>query len=68
MTNRGGSTPGVKSLLATMRAHGAHTMLVSGGLRLFHLARGGSRRLPAERGNILLGDGHNLPGHAASPS
>ena len=37
--------PGAKSLLATMRAHGAHTMLVSGGFGLFHPARGGGGRL-----------------------
>ena len=35
--------PGAKSLLATMRAHGAHTMLVSGGFGYFtqRVARSG---------------------------
>ncbi len=33
--------PGAKSLLATMRANGAHTMLVSGGFGYFTRARGG---------------------------
>ena len=35
--------PGAKYLLATMRAHGAHTMLVSGGFGYFtrRVARGG---------------------------
>ena len=47
--------PGAKSLLATMRAHGAHTMLVSRRLRLFHPARGGSGGLSCRARQHLAG-------------
>jgi len=59
--------PGARSLLATMRANGAHTMLVSGGFTYF------TRRVPeaagfhAERGNMLLDDGAGLTGENDMP-
>src|SRR3569833_717261 len=49
--------PGAKSLLATMRAHGAHTMLVSGGFGYFTSRVAEAAGFHVERGNGLLVDG-----------
>jgi phosphoserine phosphatase len=61
-------TPGGRTLIATMRAHGAHTCLVSGGFTLF------TRRIAAmigfdeARANTLLIDGDGrLTGEVAEP-
>lgn len=59
--------PGAKALVATMKAHGAHTMLVSGGFTYF------TGRVAAEAGfdnaqaNILLDDGTVLTGEVREP-
>jgi phosphoserine phosphatase len=59
--------PGAKSLLATMRAHGAHTMLVSGGFGYFTQRVAEAAGFHAERGNTLLDDGVALTGEVAIP-
>jgi phosphoserine phosphatase len=59
--------PGAKSLLATMRAHGAHTMLVSGGFGYFTQRVAKAAGFHAERGNTLLDDGTHLTGEVSTP-
>jgi len=59
--------PGAKSLLATMRAYGAHTMLVSGGFQYFTSRVAAAAGFDAERGNVLLDDGKKLTGKVAEP-
>ncbi len=59
--------PGAKSLLATMRRHGAHTMLVSGGFGFFTRRVADEAGFHEERGNILLDDGMALTGAVAEP-
>ena len=59
--------PGAKSLLATMRADGAHTMLVSGGFGYFTQRVAEAAGFHAERGNTLLDDGAALTGEVATP-
>jgi phosphoserine phosphatase len=58
---------GAKSLLATMRANGAHTMLVSGGFGYFTQRVAQAAGFHAERGNTLLDDGAALTGEVAAP-
>jgi phosphoserine phosphatase len=59
--------PGAKSLLATMRAHGAHTMLVSGGFGYFTRRVAEAAGFHVERGNVLLDDGAALTGEVGMP-
>ena len=59
--------PGAKHLLATMRAHGAHTMLVSGGFGYFTQRVAQAAGFHAERGNTLLDDGVALTGEVSTP-
>ncbi len=59
--------PGAKSLLATMRANGAHTMLVSGGFGFFTRRVAEAAGFHEERGNILLDDGAHLTGLVGEP-
>jgi phosphoserine phosphatase len=59
--------PGAKSLLATMRAHGAHTMLVSGGFGYFTRRVAEEAGFHLERGNTLLDDGERLTGEVGMP-
>jgi phosphoserine phosphatase len=59
--------PGARSLLATMRAHGAHTMLVSGGFGYFTRRVAEAAGFHAERGNTLLDDGAALTGDVGLP-
>jgi phosphoserine phosphatase len=59
--------PGARSLLATMRAHGAHTMLVSGGFGFFTRRVAEAAGFHAERGNTLLDDGERLTGEVGLP-
>jgi phosphoserine phosphatase len=59
--------PGAKNLLATMRAHGAHTMLVSGGFGFFTRRVAEAAGFHEERGNILLDDGAALTGQVGEP-
>ena len=59
--------PGAKHLLATMRAHGAHTMLVSGGFGYFTQRVAEAAGFHIERGNTLLDDGKALTGEVGMP-
>jgi len=59
--------PGAKSLLATMRAQGAHTMLVSGGFGYFTRRVAEACGFHVERGNTLLDDGERLTGEVGTP-
>jgi phosphoserine phosphatase len=59
--------PGARSLLATMRANGAHTMLISGGFGFFTQRVAQAAGFHAERGNTLLDDGAALTGEVAMP-
>jgi phosphoserine phosphatase len=59
--------PGAKSLLATMRANGAHTMLVSGGFGFFTRRVAEAAGFHVERGNTLLDDGAALTGEVGMP-
>ncbi len=59
--------PGARSLLVTMRAHGAHTMLVSGGFGFFTRRVAEAAGFHVERGNTLLDDGVALTGEVGMP-
>jgi phosphoserine phosphatase len=59
--------PGARNLLATMRKHGAHTMLVSGGFGFFTRRVAEAAGFHAERGNTLLDDGEALTGEVSTP-
>ena len=59
--------PGATSLLATMRANGAYTMLVSGGFGYFTSRVAQAAGFHVERGNTLLDDGAALTGEVALP-
>ena len=51
-------TPGGRELVATMRAHGAYTCLISGGFTLFTSAIAAMIGFEENRGNeLLVGDG-----------
>jgi phosphoserine phosphatase len=61
-------TPGGRTLVATMRAHGAYTCLVSGGFTLFTQKIGAMIGFDEDRANILLVDGDaRLSGRVAEP-
>jgi phosphoserine phosphatase len=60
-------TPGGRELVATMRAHGAYTCLISGGFTLFTNAVGAMIGFQENRGNeLLIADG-KLTGKVAEP-
>ncbi len=59
--------PGARILLATMRKHGAHTMLVSGGFRYFTSRVAEAAGFHHEQANELLHDGAALTGEVADP-
>jgi phosphoserine phosphatase len=59
--------PGARALVATMRAQGAHTMLVSGGFEFFTAKVAQAAGFDAQRGNRLLDDGDRLTGDVAEP-
>jgi phosphoserine phosphatase len=58
---------GARSLLATMRAHGAHTMLVSGGFDFFTQRVAEAAGFHVHHGNTLLDDGVALTGDVKRP-
>ena len=61
-------TPGARTLVATMRAHGAHTCLVSGGFTLFTGRIAAMIGFDENRANTLLVDaGGRLTGQVAEP-
>lgn len=60
-------TPGARELVATMRAHGALTVLVSGGFSFFTSRVAASCGFDQYRANTLLDDGTVLTGRVAEP-
>ncbi len=64
MQERISLTPGARTLVATMRAHGAHTILVSGGFTFFTGAVAARAGFHEHRGNALEFTGGKLTGVA----
>jgi len=60
-------TPGGRTLIATMRAHGAYTCLVSGGFTLFSSKVAELIGFQENRANELLVEDGKLTGHVAEP-
>ncbi|SHJ03482.1 phosphoserine phosphatase SerB [Wenxinia saemankumensis] len=60
-------TPGGFELVATMKAQGAHTLLVSGGFTAFAARVGAALGFDAHRANILLAENGRLTGEVARP-
>ena len=60
-------TPGARTLVATMRRHGALTALVSGGFTFFTARVAALCGFDQHRANILLDDGTALTGDVAEP-
>src|SRR5581483_1647168 len=59
--------PGARALTGTMRAHGAHTLLVSGGFEFFTARVAAAAGFEANQGNRLLDDGERLTGQVGEP-
>jgi phosphoserine phosphatase len=60
-------TPGARELVATMRAHGAYSALVSGGFTFFTGRVAALVGFDMHRSNVLLDDGAALIGRVAEP-
>ena len=60
-------SPGANAVVATMRAHGAHCTLVSGGFTYFTRRVAMAAGFDAEFANTLLDDGATLTGLVAEP-
>ena len=60
-------TDGARALVATMRAHGAFTALVSGGFTFFTNRVAAGAGFDFHRANVLLDDGTALLGRVAEP-
>jgi len=60
-------TPGAQALLATMRKHGAKTVLVSGGFTYFTGRVAEAAGFERHHGNVLLHDGVSLTGLVGEP-
>lgn len=60
-------TSGARELVATMRAHGALTALVSGGFTFFTKRVAAKLGFDVHRSNLLLDDGTTLTGQVAEP-
>lgn len=60
-------TAGARELIATMRAHGARTALVSGGFTFFTGRVAAALGFDVHRSNVLLHDGERLTGEVAEP-
>jgi phosphoserine phosphatase len=58
---------GAKTLVATMKAHGARTVLVSGGFRFFTSRVAKAAGFNSDRANTLVDDGTNLTGKVGQP-
>ena len=59
--------PGAKALTATMKAHGARTLLVSGGFTYFAERVAREAGFERARANVLLDDGSALTGKVREP-
>ncbi|HUB12557.1 MAG TPA: phosphoserine phosphatase SerB [Acetobacteraceae bacterium] len=60
-------TDGAQELVATMRAHGAYAVLVSGGFSFFTSRVAAACGFDLHRSNVLLDDGAVLTGRVAEP-
>lgn len=60
-------TPGGRDLIATMKAHGGHAALVSGGFTAFTAAVAAHLGFDEHRANTLLAEGGRLTGQVARP-
>ncbi|WP_371347640.1 phosphoserine phosphatase SerB [Ancylobacter sp. IITR112] len=60
-------TPGGTELVRTMKAHGARTLLVSGGFTLFTARVADMIGFDAHRANVLLSDGESFAGLVEEP-
>ncbi len=60
-------TPGAKTLVQTMRAHGAYTALVSGGFTLFTREIAAMIGFHTHRANILIVEDGKLAGRVSEP-
>jgi phosphoserine phosphatase len=67
IANRITLTPGGRTLVATMRAHGAYTCLVSGGFTLFTQRIAAIIGFDESRGNTLMVEGGKLTGEVKEP-
>jgi phosphoserine phosphatase len=67
IANRITLTPGGRALVNTMRRHGAHTCLVSGGFTLFTSRVADMIGFDENRGNTLMTNGGKLSGTVAEP-
>ena len=67
LKNRITATPGGRELVATMRAHGAYTCLISGGFTLFTNAIAAMIGFQENRGNRLVVEDGRLTGEVAEP-
>jgi phosphoserine phosphatase len=59
--------PGARTLVATMKAHGARCVLVSGGFRFFTSRVAEAAGFDADRANTLVDDGSTLTGEVGRP-
>lgn len=59
--------PGAKELVATMKAHGSRTVLVSGGFRYFTSRVAAAAGFDTDRANTLVDDGKVLTGAVGQP-
>jgi phosphoserine phosphatase len=59
--------PGARTLVATMKAHGARTVLVSGGFSYFTQRVAADAGFDDHQGNVLLEDGVALTGQVREP-
>ncbi|HUJ03074.1 MAG TPA: phosphoserine phosphatase SerB [Rhizomicrobium sp.] len=59
--------PGAKALVATMKANGAYTLLVSGGFTFFTSRVAREAGFHEEQANVLLDDGATLTGKVREP-
>lgn len=59
--------PGAKTLTATMSAHGAYCLLVSGGFTFFTSRVAATTGFDADKGNTLIDDGKALTGDVGRP-
>ena len=66
-TERVALNPGARELVATMKAHGARTVLVSGGFRFFTSRVATAAGFDTDRANTLIDDGKALTGDVGQP-
>lgn len=59
--------PGARALVATMRAHGAYSVLVSGGFTYFTQRVAEDAGFDAHQANVLVDDGQALTGRVLEP-